>query len=157
MMLSCVPKSVFNWDYRIEGARSGPAELSINFFTEAGGIGLGPEHFDIRKQGWLSGRWTLEAEREPCSEANKPNPLVRRFVLTTPEGDYTLRAQNLFTRAFSIYHGEREVGTIQPSGLLARRASINCLPSIPERTQLFAFWLVVLTWRRSANASNGAP
>jgi hypothetical protein len=64
---------------------------------------------------------------------------------------FQLKASSAFTRAFEIKCDDRRVGTIRPDHAFTRRAEIECAEVVPERIQLFAFWLTVLAWRRAAN------
>ena len=133
------------------GASGGPASIVLNFFTEQGSIGFGATTFAVRKHGPLSGRWTLESEDQVIAEANKPDALFRTFEVRADHVRFTVRAQSAFTRSYDIALDEREVGVIRPAHPFTRRAFIECAPDVPEIGQLFAFWLVVLTWKRAAN------
>jgi hypothetical protein len=155
-MLTCLPLSLCSWDYRIPDTAAGPATVSFNFFTEQGAITLGPGEFTIRKHGPLSGHWTLEQNGQSVAEAYKPNALFRRFELRAIETPLIVKACSPFSRRFEILVGDNPVGTIWPAHLFTRRAFMECTPDIPELAQLFAFWLVALTWRRQARDNSAA-
>jgi hypothetical protein len=155
-MLTCLPQSLCSWDYQIRDAAAGPATVTFNFFTEQGAITLGPGEFTIRKHGPLSGHWTLEQNGQSVAEAYKPNALFRRFELNAIETPLTVQARSPFTRRFEILRDDSRLGNIWPAHLFTRRAFMECTPDIPELAQLFAFWLVVLTWRRQARDNSAA-
>ncbi len=156
-MIRCTPKSIFSWSFNATGLSSGPASITYNWFTEQGQITSSHTDFAVRKHGVFSGRWTLEHNGQIMAEAIKPSAMFRRFEITAPGLRFTLQAQSPITRTFDICIGDRVAGRISPAHLFTRRTIIDCHESIPEHSQLFAFWLVGLTWRRAAkNNSNSS-
>ena len=155
-MLTCLPISLCSWDFQVTGATAGPASVDFNFFSEQGGISLGPSSFAVRKHGPLSGRWTLEKDGQVFVAASKPSALFRAFDIEAGDARVTLKAQSALTRSYAILAGGREIGVIRPAHPFTRRAFIECGPEIPELAQLLAFWLVVITWRRAANDANAS-
>jgi hypothetical protein len=155
-MLTCIPQSLCTWDFRVLGASAGAAALTFNFLTEQGTISLGSNDFTVRKHGPMSGRWTLEHENQIAAEAHKPSAMFRAFELRVQDVQVAVKAQSPFTRCYDILSGGCVVGSIRPAHAFTRRAFVDCEAGIPELAQLFAFWLAVLTWRRSANSSSSA-
>jgi hypothetical protein len=150
-MLTCIPKSLCSWDFRVSGASSGPAALAFNFFTEQGSISLGGIELRVRKHGLLSGHWTLERDGATCADAHKPNAMFRSFEVRSGPVGLTVKAHSAVTRSYDILTDGSVVGTIRPAHPFTRRAFIECSSSVPEVAQLFSFWLAVVTWRRAAN------
>ena len=153
-MLTCLPKFLCSWDFRVTGLASGPADLSFNFFTEQGSISFDGVQMKIRKHGPLSGRWTLEDNGETLAEGHKPSAMFRAFKIRSANAEIELKAASAFARGFQLSKGGSIVGTIRPAHAFTRRAFIDCSLEVPELIQLFSFWLVVVTWRRAANNSN---
>jgi hypothetical protein len=154
---TCLPKSLCTWDYRVLNGASGHAELTFDFFTEQGSVVIGGADYEVRKHGRLSGHWSFERNGITHADARKPNAFVRRFEISAAHCAITLEAASPFTRRFVMIADGAEVGSIRPAHAFTRRAFIDCDSSVPELIQLFAFWLAVLTWRRSARnrSSNG--
>lgn len=148
--LTCLPKSLCLWDYRVLGTACGTAAVNFNFLTEQGIIELGDRIYTVRKHGWLSGRWSVECDEQTFAEAQKPNPLFRSFEVTAGEARLTVKAGNPFGRSYEMLADDALVGTIKPVHLLTRRAVVECKPEVPEIAMLFSFWLAVVTWRRQA-------
>lgn len=153
-MITCVPESVFNWNFEVTGTSAGSAEVTFNFFTEQGTIHYGGVEYTVRKHGMLSGEWTLETNGQVCARAVKNNPLTRKFQVTEKSGDeFTLRAL-IMMRGYEILRGDSVIGTIKPAHIFTRRATIDCSEEMTEPCQLFCFWLAALTWRRAARSNN---
>ncbi len=152
-MLTCLPQSICNWDYRIPDASTGPAELSFHY-GEHGSLTLGGVPFSINKQGWLSGRWLLEGNGVQCAEATKPSAFSRSFDVRFGESRYVVEAQSAFTRSFEIRSAGEVVGLIEPRHAFTRRATITCQSEVPELVQIFSFWLAALLWRRAAKKNH---
>lgn len=153
-MLTCLPKSLCSWDYRILGAEAGPAELTFNWFSEQGTIRLGGDEFEVVKHGPLSGHWTLENGGQVFASALKPNAFFRAYELSMAGADFTVQPQSAFTRRFDIVFAGQVVGNIRPAHLFTRRAYIEGNAQVPELVQLFAFWLVAIAWRRAQQNNN---
>jgi len=153
-MLTCIPRSLISWDYQVSGLSSGLAELGYDYLTEQGDISFSGAQFSVRKHGFMSGHWSLDQEGKSCADAIKPSAMFRLFEVSTDEVQLTVKAQSAFTRCYDIISGGHVVGTIQPAHVFTRRALIDCDSAVPEVVQLFSFWLVALTWRRSARRSS---
>lgn len=152
-MLTCLPKSLCSWNFRVLGAAAGDAELTFNFLSEQGTIALGGLQFTVVKHGWLSGRWTLESGAGVYAEANK-RTMIRSFQLQAGNLEFTAQAASPLTRCYEISSANAVRGTIQPVHPFTRRTIIECDSSVPELVQLFAFWLAALTWKRAAQKNN---
>ena len=150
-MLTCFPQSLCSWNFRVTGAAAGPAELFFNWFSEQGEIRLGGHHFQIRKNGPLSGQWSLTHHGRTVAEAHKPSAFFRSFELNSETLRWTLHATSALTRGFELSREGHPLGVIRPAHPFTRRAIIDCQTELPEILQLFSFWLVVITWRRAAN------
>lgn len=127
--------------------------MALNCFGEQGGIRFAGLDYAVVKHGWLSGKWTLEHGEKVHAEAHKPRATCRAFQVHSGAPEIVLEARSAFTRSYEVSQDGVTVGTIRPIHAFTRRAVIECDPGIPELTQLFCFWLVALTWRRSANSS----
>ena len=151
-MLTCLPKSPCSWSFWVRNDDDEvAAEVHFNVLTEQGQIIVGPNGYSVVKHGWLSGHWSLDHDGQAIVNATKNNPFARSFELSNDSAQWTLRAQSLFTRCFDLSEAGSPRGTIYPKHPFTRRSVIDCDSAVPTLIQLFAFWLVVLTWRRAAN------
>ncbi|MEO0454225.1 MAG: hypothetical protein AAFY98_08825 [Verrucomicrobiota bacterium] len=137
----------------MSGISSGAVTVKYDWHQEAGRIDGAQMAYDIRKEGMFSGHWTLEQDGHVVSDARKPSAMIRCFEVTGEGVEFTLRACSAMTRAYEIILNQEVVGTISPNHAFTRRATVECADAIPEHLQLFSFWLVGLTWRRSANSA----
>ena len=67
--------------------------------------------------------------------------------------EFVVRRVSIWRRRFGVFAGERQVGVIRPAGLLTRRALIELPSDWPLAHEAFAFWLVLIIWRREAAAA----
>lgn len=152
-MIACLPKSICSRNYRVRGLPEGEAEVLFDSMTEQGDIILGSQTLRVRKHGMASGRWTLEADGEVLAEAIKPSAMSRLIEIHTLGSTITLQPRSMLSRAFDVHHEANRCGTIHTVHAFTRRAVIECDDSLDTLTQLFAFWMVALMWRRSDNAA----
>jgi hypothetical protein len=153
-VLTCIPRSIWTWNFDVVGASAGPASIAFNFFTEQGTISLGDSTYEIEKQGMMSGHWTLENSGQVVASAQKSSPFLRAFELSAGDAQFLVKAQSPFVRTFEIMFGGCVIGTIRPIYFFARKTELQCEERVPELVQLFSFWLAALTWRRAAKNSN---
>ena len=149
-MLTCIPRSVFWWNFDVEGGAAGTSALTFDFFTERGTINHAGTEYSVCKYGWLSGQWGLESGGQTHMRAQKLSPLLRKFEIQEGNHIFILRAMP-FTRCYDILQNDSIIGTISPAHFLTRRATIDCRGDLSELGQLFCFWIAVITWRRAAH------
>ncbi len=155
-MLTCVPQSIFSWNFAVMGTAGRPAAVALEVFGEQGTIFCGGIQYRIRKHGWLSGHWTMEQADSVYAEAMKESALFRFFEVQDSTALFELSAKNPLLRKYEIAIAGNKVGSIAPGGPFTRQTIIDCDPQIPEPTQLFCFWLAALTWRRAARSDAAA-
>jgi hypothetical protein len=154
-MIHCKPKGLCSWDFFLDG-EAHHASLEFNWLGEQGTITADEEPFEVRKHGMLSGYWTLNHGGGTVASAQKSSPFTRTFEVQTADASLLLRAESAFGRSFCVEHSEEVIATIRPDHAFTRRATIETLAQKWDfPTLCFAFWLVVLTWRRAASSSSG--
>lgn len=153
--LTCLPQSVFSWNYTVTLADSDiTALVELDFWGEQGSISFNSSYYRVQHS-WLSKEWSLNLDDRIVAVAVKPNPVSRFFEISYDNQNLVLRAKSLWTRSFLIEQNDRLLGTIQPIHLhFTLGASIDCSSSITIPIQIFMFWLTVLMWKRAADASN---
>ena len=150
-MLECVPQSIFSWTFDILGAPEGPGTVAFNVFTEQGTLTLGTDPFAVEKPSLLSGTWRLLHDGRPIAEASKTSAFRRRFAISGVGGNWVAQATSL-GRSFELLDGDTAVGVIKPNSAFGYRSYVDCDPRVPALDQIFAFWLVVMAWRRAAKS-----
>lgn len=154
-MIRCIPRGICSWDFLLDG-EGHQATLELNWLSEQGAVTVDGVSFDIQKHGVLSGHWTLRHDGMEVVSAQKSNAFTRTFCIQDPSDNLVLCAESALGRCFRLARSGEVIATIYPDHAFTRRATIKILT---ERwdfpTIAFAFWLVVLTWRRAASNSGG--
>jgi hypothetical protein len=178
-MLTCTPLSLCSWNYRVVGLPAGEGMTELYMLSEQGRLSLGGAAYEVVKHGPMSGHWTLEGGGRVVAEARKPSAMYRTMVVSCGEAALTVRAASPFTRVFEVLVGEsdvdgaaardvddaadrvshgaadRVVGSVRPVHSFTRRAIMECDAAVPQLAQMFVFWLVAMSWRRTAKQNNG--
>jgi hypothetical protein len=155
-MIRCKPKGMCSWDFFVDD-ESHHASLEFNWLGEQGTITVDGRSFEVRKHGMLSGHWTLDYGPESIASAQKTSPFFRTFEIQNAHDSLVLRAESPFGRSFHIERCQEVIATIRPDHAFTRRSTIETLRQKWDfPTLCFAFWLVVLTWRRAASSSSEA-
>jgi hypothetical protein len=147
-VLIATPSSIFGWDFDLTGPVSGLA--SFDWLGESGQIQVDGVLYQVVKQGWLSGEWTLERAGEVYARASKTGVFGRAMQIDGAGMTLTLNPHTPFTRSFDIDANGRCVGSVTPDHAFTRRATIDIARTVPAEMQVFAFWLIALLWRRAA-------
>jgi hypothetical protein len=131
--------------------------VEFNWLGEQGSITADGIPFEVRKHGLLFGHWTLDRHGESVASAQKANPFTRTFEIQHNQESLILCAESAFGRSFRLQRSEEVIATIRPDHAFTRRATIETYTQTGNfPTLCFAFWLVVLNWRRAASASSSS-
>jgi len=149
----CRPVSFFKWDFIVDGPGY-LANLNFNWFTESGHVLINGTRYHVQKQAMFAGHWLLLLEGKQSATAQKSNAIQRKIEIEDAGGRYLLRADSAFRRVFCLEHEGSLAASFTPNHPLTRRARIAIHDErLKTPTVLFAFWLVVLMWRRASNGS----
>jgi hypothetical protein len=155
-MIQCKPKGMFSWNFFLEG-EGHQAILDFNWVGEQGHINIDGTVYDISKHGMFSGEWSLNLDGVRVATAQKSNAFTRTFEMISRDEAFLIRAKSAFGRSFVLEYSDAVVAAITPNHPFGRSATINTRDSRMDfPTIAFAFWIVVLNWRRQAGAASGA-
>ena len=152
-MIRCLPTGVCSWNFIVEGAGH-QASLEFNWFSESGVITVDGNRFEVIKNGMLSGEWSLARNGVEIARADKISVFKRTFIIQRGLDEHILKPASPLGRRFVIERGYEHVARIAPDHAFTRRATINVeAQQYDHEIVFFAFWLVVLMWRRAASNS----
>lgn len=102
MTLNAIPKRWFSWDfYVLDGARQ-VAEIDVAWWREQGQLTVEGVPYKVNREGLMSGDFVLEAAGAVMARAEKPEALLRRFLIEYEGREFTLRAKSVFRRKFTL-------------------------------------------------------
>ena len=128
----------------------------MNWWGEEGSIIVDGARYDVVKHGVMSGHWTLERDEIQNASAQKNDALTRTFEIQSGNSTFQLSARAAFGRTFELHHEAEKILTISPEQIFFRRATIEIhTPDFDLLTIGFAFWLVMLMWRRISRRNSG--
>ncbi len=74
-------------------------------------------------------------------------------MISSPMGELRLVAETIFTRGFQLEASGKVIARMQPNHVFTRHAKIKLESADMDLPTLcFAFWLVLISWRRSHGA-----
>lgn len=153
-MLRAEPKSWLSWDYTVYDAGAPVAALDLAWVREAGTVVIDGIACTLYREG-LFGAFILEAGGFPLVRAEKPSVLSRTFEITCDDApSYTLQARSLFGRTFELHQDGERVGSIYPDHAFSRKMTVDLPEALPLAVRVFITWLVILMWKRAAQAAN---
>ena len=154
-MIRCLPKGICSWDFLLEGDGH-RADLHFDLVREQGSMTADDTPYGIHKHGLFSGEWTLDrAGQGTVASAIKSSAFSRTFEVRHSLDSLLLRAESMLSRSFRVERSGLEYAKIITDHAFTRRATIEVLSDAYHfPTVGFAFWLVVLVWRRAASSSS---
>jgi hypothetical protein len=154
-VIECRPKGFLSRSYALEGDGC-QATLKTDWLTEQGEILIDGKQFIIRKHGVFSGHWSLEVDGQEYASAKKNTLFKRTFDISGPMGELRLVAESMFTRCFRLESMGEKIATMRPNHMFTRHARIEIgAADFDDMTISFAFWLVLISWRRSQGSNSG--
>jgi hypothetical protein len=151
-MIRCKPQGICSWNFFLDGDGH-HASLVFHWAGEQGAITADGRPFEVRKHGVFSGHWTLDQGGASVASAQKSSAFTRTFEIHSAEDTLVLSAESALGRGFRVERSGETIATIRPDHAFTRRATIETLAQKWDfPTACFAFWLVVLIWRRAASS-----
>lgn len=151
-MLTLTPTHWFSWNFRVTAGGEDIAVIGRHWFRERAAFSVGGTSFAVRKTTAFRSNFVLERNGWVVAEARKPSAFRRRFELTIGGKQLVLRSASPFRREFRLFDGAREVGRIRPLSFLGRTATAELPETMPMEIQLFVIFLVLMLWKREADA-----
>ena len=149
-MLKAVPHHLFTSNCTISGDGYA-AKILLDLFTETGKIQFDGKSYGVEKDGLFSGSWQLTLNGETIMSSKKPSSFYRTFEIYTKEHLLSLKAMSAFGRTMGLKGDGFDV-MFTPENPFTRRTNIT--GEYADFLSLcFAYWLVVLMWRRAQQSS----
>lgn len=152
-MLRAFPKSWFSPDYKVLENDAVIAIVALSMLREAGALTVAGSSYRVYRERLLSGSFVLESEGAILARADKPSALYRSFLVKHDGKEYTLEAESVGYRKFVLSEGGQQIGSVYPEHALTRRSVIDFPEAIPLVVRVFMFWLVMILWKRAADAA----
>ena len=153
-LLRIEPKGWLSWSFRVLDARGHAlTEIQQAWVRERGTFSIDGTRYTVRRTSAWKGTFQLEQPEGVLAEATKPSLFRRAFDVVTPRGHLRVEATSVFGRTFEVYRDEAPVGSIRPAAFLSRSAEADLPDDLPEPIRVFLIFLVLLLWKRAANAA----
>jgi hypothetical protein len=147
-MLRAEPANWLTRDYKLLRGDLCFAQLGFAWHGTRGEVIVDREVFEVGREGFMSGQFTLSRRGKVHASATKPSALQRRFEVSHEGREYELEARSWFDRKFVLRENGCEIGAIRTVQLLSRKAVIDLPPDMPVEVQVFVTWLVLFLWKR---------
>lgn len=151
-MLQAAPKGMFSNDYVMTSHDGRLAEIDVSNWRERAEFVVDGRTYRLAREG-RAGAFQLLDGDTVVARAEKPSAFSSQFNLYSGNETLVLRKLSMWSRGFGLYHGDREIGRIAPTGAFSRKAAVQLPEEWPLPVQVFVFWLVLVIWRREAAAA----
>ena len=133
-MLQVAPTHWYSDDFTVHHASQQVADVDMSFWRAEGLLTAEGVRYRVCRESWMSG-----------------SAFFRTYLVHYGDRQYTLRARSAFRRAFVLFDGSRQIGSIEPVNAFTNKATAG-LPDgwlLPVRA--FVIWLTIIQWRREKN------
>jgi hypothetical protein len=148
--LGLVPRRWYSWDFTLTSGDRTLAQFDLSSWREKGVVTIGGEEHRVYREGTVSGDFVIERGGQVLARAAKPSAFRSTIVITHAGGQYTLRKQSVWKRAFVLFEGDTSIGSLSPSSWLTRGATVNLPADWPLAVKTFVVWLAIILWKREA-------
>jgi hypothetical protein len=152
-MLEAIPTDIFATNFRLQQQNKLLGEVDTSVWRSKARLELEEGTYELYREGTFGGDFLLERNGNVVARATKPSALQNRFEVELPNRYLVLRKLSVFSRRFGLFDGEKQIGSIYPLGIFARRANIDLPADWPLATRIFLFWLALLMWKRQNRAA----
>jgi hypothetical protein len=150
-----VPKAWYSWDFSVTAGGRTIARFDLSSWRERGAITIdGVEYRAFRES--LLGDFVIARGSQTLARATKTSAFTNTMIVRYDGREYTLRKQAWWRRTFVVLDGERQIGSIAPTGWCTRHAAVDLPSRWPLHLQAFVIWLALILWRRESHAGSGS-
>ena len=132
------------------------AEIDPAYFGEGAEVSVAGETYTLTRDSILGGTFALRSGDRVVATARKPSAFIRTFEVDLSGRRFELKAVSVWRREFGLFEGGVQIGRTAPASWFGRAAVIDLPDEFPLPEQVFLFWLMLIMWRRSVNASAAA-
>ena len=152
-MLTLRPKAWYSWDFRILKEGREIALLDQHWMRERASFTLDGSKYQIRRTSFLRSTFDFTKDGQVIATASKPKRLRRELEVRAGHERWTLRAVSAFRREFELVRGGLRIGGVEPESAFRRAGTADFPDLIPLPLQIFLACLVLLLWKREADAA----
>jgi hypothetical protein len=152
-MLEAAPLGIFSRSYAVTERGQPVATVSFGAWGSQGVLAFEHRRLTIRREGWWRMKLKLEEKGKLVSCALSSGAFRRGFYFAFGEDEYELSSAGVFSRGYALTRGGQVLGRVDSLGVFSRRAGVDLPEELALEVRLFALWLVLLSWHRSAAAA----
>ena len=152
MTLQVAPTHWLSSDFTVQQDAKPVANVEMNWWCEKGALTIDRTHYQMYREGWMSGDFVLERDGSVIARAKKPSAFLRKYVVRYRDREYALTPRSAFRRPFALLDGSQEIGAIQHTSAFTREAMADLPDAWPLPVRAFVIWLAMIQWRRDRNA-----
>jgi len=154
-LLEAIPTGLFASNILVQQQNEVVGEVDVSHWREKARLELPDGGYTLRREGFCSGDFLLERDDgNVIARATKPSIFQCTFDVELPNRVVTLRKPSIWNRRFALFDGEKQIGSVYPTGLFTHRSNIDLPADLPLATRIFVFWLALLSWKRQSGAAS---
>ena len=101
------------------------ADIDVSWWRETAVLTIEGRRCRVYREGLMSGAFLLESAGTVLARAEKPSAFRRTLRIHYEGRGFTLRATSVSRRYFVLLDGSRQIGSLAPNSVFARRAAVD--------------------------------
>jgi hypothetical protein len=150
-----VPQGTFSRHFDLLLGGEHVASMRMALWTEGCEFTIAGHEFKIRRTSMWRDGFILATGGQTVCEVRK-GFWSRRFELSAADQNWVLQPVGWVGRSYQLLEGEREVGSVRPTGWFTRVRAADFAAEVPPPIQVLAIFLVLLAANRAQRSSAAA-
>ena len=149
-MLEAIPVGFLSKSFRLEDDGKLVGEIASSLWREAAQLELEGGTYNLYRTAATSGDFVAERQGKIFARAVKTSYLRHDFEVELGNRSLALRQLTLWKRAYGVFDSDKQIGTIAPTTIISRRATIDLPAGWSILDRAFLLWLCLIMWKRQS-------
>jgi len=154
-MLTAERKRLLSRDFSLLEDGETIADVAFSSWRDRATLDVRGTSYEARRERWLSGVYVLEHDGIEVARAEPQGFWRRSYEIRYGHSTVTLRRKGWTGRAFAVFDGDSEVGSVTRAGFFRTRAVADLPAGLDAAVRAFIVWLAVVRWQHDQAAASG--
>lgn len=153
IVLEAIPQSWFSQVFNVLENGVVVAQINPSGWREKGVLSVGDSNYHASSEGWIRDQFLLSLNTKHIAVAERAGGWLSPVFDVKYGDELDKLTSSWFKSSYTIQRNGQEIGSITPTGILARRVTARFPDDLPRPVQIFIIWVTNILRARSADVS----